>query len=241
MMSAIRKPREKRKPLRRIARMAEITRPKSLTDHAYERLKAAIRSGALEPHRFYPLGEIAQNFGISRTPVREAVLKLAHDGLLEILPQRGFRIREVGPEEMAEVFELRGLIEARTVENLAKKGTAGDIQSLRSILKRQERVVHDVGRFLDVDEEFHLTMLERAGLRRAREFMVTLRDIIWLLGLEALALPGRLEEVLAEHRRVVDAIERKDVTGARRAIESHLTSTYAKIGLASEKRPSPAR
>jgi DNA-binding GntR family transcriptional regulator len=210
-------------------KMTEISRPKSLTDQAYHHLKAAIRSGALEQHYFYPLGEVAAEFGISRTPVREAVLKLAHEGLLEILPQRGFRIREVAPEEAAEVFELRNLLEGRTVEKLARKARADDLRKLRAILARQQRLVNEPRRFLDVDEEFHLTMLELAGFRRAREFIVMLRDVIWLLGIKALSAPGRLEGVLSEHSQIVDCIARKDPAAARRAVSAHLDSTYRTI------------
>lgn len=207
----------------------EIDRGRSLTEHAYHRLKAAIREGSIEAHRFYPLGDVAAGFGISRTPVREAVLKLSHEGLLEILPQRGFRIREISSEEAAEVFELRSLLEGRTVEKLAKKALPADVQKLRGILERQSRHLNDTPKFLEVDEEFHLTMLELAGFRRARDFIVSLRDVIWQLGSEALSLPGRLEEVLAEHTAVVDRVERGDAAGARRAIAGHLESTSAKI------------
>ncbi len=206
-----------------------IDRPKSLTEHAYDRLKAAIREGSLEPRRFYPLGDVASAFGISRTPVREAVLKLAHDGLLEILPQRGFRVREIPPEEAAEVFELRTLIEGRAVEKLGRFATEKDVRDFRAILRRQQRATHDTASFLNIDEEFHLTMLERAGLRRAREFLITLRDVIWILGFDALGLPGRLDEVLVEHTNVVDFIERHDPERARRALDTHLTSTFSKI------------
>jgi len=210
-------------------KITEISRPQSLTDQAYQHLKAAIRSGAIEQHFFYPLGEMAAGFGISRTPVREAVLKLAHEGLLEILPQRGFRIREVAPEEAAEVFELRNLLEGRTVEKLARKSDPEELRKLRAILARQERLVNEPRRFLEVDEEFHLTMLELAGFRRAREFIVMLRDVIWLLGIKALSAPGRLEGVLSEHNRIVECIARKDAAAARRALRAHLDSTFRTI------------
>lgn len=209
--------------------IAEIDRPRSLTEHAYQRLKAAIREGSIEPRRFYPLGDVAEGFGISRTPVREAVLKLSHEGLLEILPQRGFRIREISPEEADEVFELRTLLEGRTVEKLAKRASPEDVRKLRAILRRQSRFLNDTPRFLEVDEEFHLTMLELAGFRRARDFMVSLRDVIWLLGSEALSLPGRLQEVLAEHTAVVDHIEHGEAAAGRRSIAGHLESTATKI------------
>lgn len=210
-------------------KIAGIDRPKSLTDHAYERLKAAIRDGSLHHQRFYPLGDLASIFGISRTPVREAVLKLAHEGLVTMLPQRGFRLREISPQEAIEVFELRSLIEGRAVEKLAKNATQQEIQDLRAILLRQQHAINDVGKFLDIDEEFHLRMLELAGLRRAREFLVTLRDIIWSLGSAALHLPGRLDEVLVEHTQLVDCIEKKEPVRARRAIDTHLHSTFKKI------------
>ncbi|MGH7966646.1 MAG: GntR family transcriptional regulator [Candidatus Binatia bacterium] len=210
-------------------KIASIDRPKSLTDHAYERLKAAIRDGSLNHQQFYPLGDLASIFGISRTPVREAVLKLAHEGLVTMLPQRGFRLREISPQEATEVFELRSLIEGRAVEKLAKHATAQEIQDLRAILRRQQHAMNDVGTFLDIDEEFHLRMLELAGLRRAREFLVTLRDIIWSLGSTALHLPGRLNEVLVEHTKLVDGIEKKDPVRARRALDAHLHSTFHKI------------
>jgi len=210
-------------------KIKEINRPRSLTDQAYQRLRAAIRNGALEPHRFYPLGEVATGFGISRTLVREAVLKLAHDGLLEILPQRGFRLPHISAAEAAEVFELRSLLEGRTVEKLAEKSSPEEAQRLRMIIKRQQRLVNEPARFLEVDEEFHLTMLNLAGFRRAREFIATLRDVIWSLGFTALSSPGRLDDVIAEHTRIVECIERHNVSAARAALTAHLESTYAQI------------
>jgi DNA-binding GntR family transcriptional regulator len=212
-------------------KLTEITRPKSLTDEAYQRLRAAVREGSLELHRFYRLGEIAARFGISRTPVREAVLKLAHEGLLEILPQRGFRLHHISVAEAAEVFELRSLLEGRTVEKLAEKGSSDEVQQLRMIIKRQERFVNQPARFLEVDEEFHLTMLNLAGFRRAREFIATLRDVIRSLGFTALSSPGRLDDVIAEHARIVECIEQHNPSAARAALTAHLESTYAQIRL----------
>ena len=210
-------------------RISGINRPKSLTDSVYERLKAAIRNQTLRQRHFYPLGEIAAGFGISRTPVREAVIRLAQAGLVEVAPQRGFRVREIPPNEGKEVFELRSLIEGHAVEKLAKKATDEDLRVLRNILRRQQRLTNDVSKFLDVDEAFHLEMVDRAGLRRAHDFLSTLRDIIWLLGYTALSVPGRLEEVLAEHTAIVDRIEKRDRPGARKALDAHLESTRSKI------------
>ena len=210
-------------------KISEIHRPKSLTDEAYRRLRAAIRNGSLETHRFYPLGEVAARFGISRTPVREAVLKLAHEGLLEMLPQRGFHLREISLAEAEEIFELRGLLEGRTVEKLAEKRSSDEVRQLRKILKRQDRFVNEPRRFLEIDEEFHLTMLDLAGFHRAREFLATIRDVIWSLSFEALSCPGRLDHVISEHALIVDCIENGRPSAARSAIGLHLQRTYAQI------------
>jgi DNA-binding GntR family transcriptional regulator len=210
-------------------KISEIQRPKSLTDEAYQRLRAAIRGGTLEMHRFYQLGEVAARFGISRTPVREAVLKLAHEGLLEMLPQRGFRLRQISLAEANEIFELRGLLEGRTVEKLAEKGSSDEVRQLRKILKRQDRFVNEPRRFLEIDEEFHLTMLDLAGFHRAREFLATIRDVIWSLSFEALSTPGRLDHVISEHAHIVDCIESGKPSAARSAIDLHLQRTYAEV------------
>jgi DNA-binding GntR family transcriptional regulator len=207
-----------------------INRPKSLTDEAYQRLRAAVSNGSLELQRFYPLGEVAAGFGISRTPVREAVLKLAHEGLLEIRP-RGFRLRHISLTEAVEIFELRSLLEGRTAEKVAAKCNLGEVQQLRSIIKRQQRLVNDPGRFLKADEQFHMTLLDLAGFRRAREFIAMLRDVIWSLGFEALSSPGRLDAVIVEHSHIVECIEQRSPAAAHAAINAHLESSYAQIRL----------
>ncbi|MFQ5667326.1 MAG: GntR family transcriptional regulator [Candidatus Binatia bacterium] len=212
-----------------VAKIAGIDRPKSLTEHAYRRLKTAIREGSLVPEHFYPLGQMATQLGISRTPVREAVLRLEHDGLVEIVRQRGFRVRRVPWEEAAEVFELRSIIEGRALERVVKRAGPQDIRTLRAILRRQGHVTSDTARFLDIDEEFHLQIVEMAGLRRAKDFLITLRDVVWLVGFEVLRRRSRSAEVLAEHTAIVDAIEAGDPARVRQALDRHLASTYTKI------------
>ncbi|MFQ5660043.1 MAG: GntR family transcriptional regulator [Gammaproteobacteria bacterium] len=210
-------------------KISEIRQRLSLTEQAHARLKKAIREGVLTQHRFYPLRELAEQLGVSRTPVREAAIKLAHEGLAEIVPQRGFRVRTIPPAEVTEVFELRRILEGRAVEKLAERANRSDVRALFTLLERQERAIKDIPRFLDIDEEFHMRLLELSGLPRARDFLVTLRDIICLLGLEALNVGGRTEEVLKEHTAIVEGIARSNASEARQALLLHLDSTRDKI------------
>ncbi len=208
-----------------ISLSASIDRPDSLAQQAYRAIRQAIRDRIIVHNVFYSEGELAESLGISRTPVREALIQLAREGLIEIVPQRGFRLRIIGPEERREIFELREVLESFVVEHLAKKATTDDVNQLREILRQQAALLDDPIRFLAVDEQFHLLMPRLAGLERTHQMMVSLRGAMWLLGSVALALPQRAPDVLKEHTAVVDAIEAHDVEAAVAAIRAHLKAT----------------
>lgn len=209
--------------------MREIVRPKSLAAQARQAIKEGIREGVIGPGAFYSEQNLADRLSVSRTPVREAVLQLSREGLLEVVPQRGFRLREISDQERREVFELRALLEGHVVKKLALAIQDQDLAELDAILQEQTRAVGDRGRFLDADERFHLRLVELAGFSRARDFLMALRDTVWLLGLTALGLPSRSEDVIEEHRAIVEALRRRDGAGAGRAVRHHIRSTRKAI------------
>lgn len=202
-----------------------IERPDSLAQQAYRLLRLAIQRQELVQDTFYSESELAEFMGISRTPVREALIELAREGLVEIIPQRGFRLHVLDEGDRREVFDLRVVIEAYVVTELAKQATSDDVAQLRAILRRQAQFVDDADAFLEVDEEFHLLMPKLVGLRLADQMLGTLRGAMWLLGSSALALPERIPDVLDEHTAIVDAIEAGDAAAARRAIQRHVKVT----------------
>jgi GntR family transcriptional regulator, rspAB operon transcriptional repressor len=206
-----------------------VERGESLAERAHAAIRRAIRDGSLVPNEIYSDGELGRSMGISRTPVREAVKQLAHEGVLEVLPQRGFRVREISMADAEEIFGLRQAIEGFVVERLARDLPEGAIAELRDAIARQKKVVEDTRAFLEIDESFHLRMAELAGLRRAHQMLTILRGEMWLAAIEALATPGRSRVVLDEHASIVDALEAGDARAARRAMTSHLKVTAAVV------------
>jgi DNA-binding GntR family transcriptional regulator len=203
-------------------RIPAIERTESLAQQAYRLLRRAIQHQDLVQDTFYSESELAEFMGISRTPVREALIELAREGLVEVIPQRGFRLHVLDDTDRKEVFDLRVVLEQFVVERLAQQATSEDVGKLRSLLDEQRRLVKDPDAFLEVDEAFHTLMPELAGLRLARQMLGTLRGAMWLLGSSALALPERIPDVLEEHTAVVDAIEAGDARAAKNAIQRHV-------------------
>jgi len=202
-----------------------VLRSETLSRQAYQSIRTSIRSGAISANGFYSEVQLAHALKISRTPVREALIELEREGLVEIVPQRGFRLRTISDDERREAFELRNLIETHVVRRLAKQATAADVADLRRILERQATVIVEPAKFIEADEEFHLAIPTLLGLERTRRILLTLRGIIWLAGLDAISIPERTVQVLDEHRAVVDAIAAHDPGAAAKAMKNHIDQT----------------
>ena len=120
--------------------------------------------------------------GISRTPAREALRQLETEGLIEVLPQRGFRVRRISSAELVEFYDLRGLLEAYVVRTLCETIDERSLRLLGHILERQQGAADDVTEFIGLDEEFHLSMARMAGLQRTARIVASLRGVLWLMG-----------------------------------------------------------
>lgn len=202
-------------------------RAKSLKDRAYEEIRQLILGGRLEPGQVVSGIKIAAALQISRTPVREALLDLQKEGLVEAVPRRGVVVRQVTPEERREVFLLRRAVEGVLVEAAAGRLTPADLQRLRRVLARQREaaLAGDSAAFMDADQEFHQTIVQRTGFQLAAGILGTLRDLSRLMGIEAVRHAGRGEAVLAEHERILAALEAGDVAAARQAMLDHIDRT----------------
>jgi DNA-binding GntR family transcriptional regulator len=209
--------------------VAAINRAETLGQRAYTALREAIRDGALVQDRVYSEGELAESMGISRTPVREALIELSREGLVEVLPQRGFSLRSLDREERAEVFGLRLALEEYVVDLLASQASATNVRQLRDLLERQHKVASDPIAFLALDERFHLLMPHLLGLKRTHRMLLTLRGAMWLIGSVALNLHERIPHVLEEHEAILTAVEAGDSRGARRAVRRHLQKTHQAV------------
>lgn len=215
----------------KLSGVAAVERPPTLSRSAYLQLQQAIRDGAIKQGVRYSENELAETLGMSRTPVREALISLSREGMVEIESQRGFRLRSLSAEQRQEVFDLRSLLEAYTARRLAESATEGDIRRLSEIVDAQQELAEGAVQptFLALDEQFHLLQSEMLGLERTHATMASLRGAMWLIGFEALSLPQRHRDVVDEHRAIVDAIARRDPDGAAEAARIHITRTAAAV------------
>ncbi|WP_458686355.1 GntR family transcriptional regulator [Nocardia tengchongensis] len=212
----------------KLSGITAVERPPTLGRRAYLQIQQAIRDGSLTHGVQYSENELAESLGMSRTPVREALLTLNREGIIVVESQRGFRLRELSKAERQEIFDLRALLEGFVASRLALNATADDISRLRALVDAQQRLgVGQESEFLALDEQFHLLQSEILGLERTHATMVSLRGAMWLIGFEALKLPCRLEAVVTEHRAIVDAIEASDPELAANAARQHLANTAA--------------
>lgn len=197
----------------------------TLADRAYRAIRVAIINQELVPDRYYSEAWLAGSLGVSRTPTHSALLQLEIEGLVEIVAQRGFRLRTVPEEEYIEFYDVRILLETNVLRVLTPRVTAEVIETLREILDQQTRVVEDVVAFQDLDEGFHRYMAEAAGLHRTASIIHSLRGILWLG--TAHRPPGQREEVARQHAAIVDGLEAGDAEAAVGALVHHLRSSQA--------------
>ncbi len=200
------------------------SRDATASRHAYRALRHAIHHGDLVLGEIYSIGQVAERLNISRTPVREAVCRLEAEALVEVLPQRGFRLRAISEAEIEEFFALREMLESYVARTLASRGDPSVARTLMEMIDRQERSIEDDEEFLHFAEELHVAMAELAGLSRVAWILTALRGQLWMLGTHSILQPNRRLAAIAEHRAIVESIARGDGTAAAEAIHDHLSN-----------------
>jgi DNA-binding GntR family transcriptional regulator len=175
----------------------------------------------------YKIGSIAKSLGVSPTPVREALLDLGKDDLVEIVRNKGFVVKTVTDADLDEIFDLRVMLEVPAVRRLAGLALPDEIRDLRPIVAQIEMAAAsaDLPGFLGRDRDFHLRLLSLAGNRRLVEIVSRLRDQSRLHGLQELVGSQSLVESAREHARLLDAVEAHDSDHAARIMLQHLRHT----------------
>jgi DNA-binding GntR family transcriptional regulator len=193
----------------------------SFREQAARAIRAAVVTGELESGHIYSAPSLAARFGVSATPVREAMLDLVGEGLAEPVRNRGFRILEASASDLDEIFELRLLLEVPSMGRLAGKLSDDDVERFSGLATEIEAAAKDgdLVRFLDGDRAFHLGLLGLLGNGRLVDFVDRLRLQSRLPGLEALIGTDALGSTAEEHRDIVSAL----AEGNRRRAESLMT------------------
>ncbi len=213
-------------PVQRLRRAGEGAR-----GQVYAVLRDAIVAAELEPGRQLSENELAEWLGVSRTPVREALIRLRDDRLVEIVPQLGTFVSRISDGAVKDAQFIREALECSAVRMAAERADAADVAALQGLIRRQEEVrdAHDFDRFYVLDDELHGALVELSGhgvawslAQRANGHLNRIRRL-------SLPQPRYLVEMVAEHRLVVDAVGRGEPDAAEAALRHHLRMVLSAV------------
>jgi DNA-binding GntR family transcriptional regulator len=206
-------------------------------DRALDYVKNQVLTGAFPGGELISEGEVAAALGMSRTPVREAFLRLEAEGLLRLYPQRGALVVPVSSEEGRAVIEARLLLEQFAAGKVVGRGPAvcaAVFERLSGELQRQRdaAAAHDWPAFLEADRAFHQVTLDQSGNRILSDFYSSLRDRqMRMIGESVIRDAQRMTTIMDEHRVIAEALRDGDLNGARDTVQTHLASTVRALGL----------
>ena len=208
-------------------------------NQVYANLREAIVAARFEPGRQLSESELAAELGVSRTPIREALVRLRDDRLVEIVPQLGTFVSKISHTAVADAQFVRESLECAAVREATERASAEDLAALEAILQRQRsaRESEDFDRFYVFDDELHRAFCDLSGHEIA--WSVSQRAASHLNRVRRLSLPlqSYLGEMIAEHELVVDAIKRRDANAAEQALRHHLQMVLAGLGQIEARHP----
>ncbi len=197
---------------------------RSFRDQVRRGLEAALVAGELRPGELYSAPMLGERFGVSATPVREAMLALAKDGFVVAERNRGFRVVEISETDLDEISQIRLLLEVQSTVDVARAISSGVLDRLS---KTADEIVAAAARgdlieYLDSDRRFHVDLISQLGNARLTELVDRFRRQTRLFGLGKLVETGRLVASAEEHHELLDAMRARDAAATRRVISSHI-------------------
>ena len=195
-------------------------------DSVYTTLHEAIMSGALRPGDSLIEEQVARQFGISRTPVREALLKLESEGLAHRVPRRGLVVRTISEHELLEVNTVRFALDALAARLAAEEALPTDIARLRWINRQLAEAVArgELSRVPSLTNEFHQALAEAGRNSMLKQFVMQAQSFTRRFGVSTVARSERSADAIDEHERLIDAIEARDGELAARIAEDHMSA-----------------
>lgn len=205
--------------------------PRALYEEVAELLRQRIFNRELPPGSWIDEMRIAEEFGISRTPLREALKVLAAEGLVTMKVRRGAYVTEVSEQDLREVYDLLALLESDAAGEVCRRASDEELRDLAQMHDQLEQaadpVVGSRERFFEINEAFHLRLLDLAGNRWRKQIVTDLRKVMKLNRHSSLFKTGRIAESLDEHRAIVQAINRRASQDAVQAVKKHFANGLA--------------
>jgi DNA-binding GntR family transcriptional regulator len=198
--------------------------PTALYEQVAERLRQQIFARELEPGSWIDELKLCAQWGISRTPMREALKVLAVEGLVTMKVRRGAYVTEMSRDDVAQVYHLLALLESDAAAQVAASATSSQRARLSELHALLEAQVDHRDAFFATNEQFHMALLDMAGNRWAVQVVQDLRKMMKLNRHHSLFKQGRLEDSLAEHRALIQALSKRDAEAARQTMQAHFRS-----------------
>jgi len=196
-----------------------------LKDQAYLAIKDEIMNGKLAPGDFISENVLSEKLNMSRTPIRSALQRLEHDGIVRILPKQGIYICEISVKQINDVYEMRTSFETFAIRKLANRIEMSQIEELKEILKQQyeQLELKDPNLFIKFDTNFHLKLMEFIGNREMYNAFSSIEEKLTFYGKEIIKKNfERLKNSYEEHERILNELEKGNEAAAIREMETHL-------------------
>ncbi len=195
--------------------------PRALYEEVAELLRQRIFRRELEPGSWIDELKLAEEYGISRTTLREAIKVLAAEGLVTMKVRRGAYVTEVSEKDLADVYHLLALLESDAAGVVAARASDEELASLQALHQDLEAAAGERDRFFALNEQFHMRVLELARNRWREQMVADLRKVMKLNRHNSLLKSGRIEESLAEHRAIVAALTQRNAALTVQRMREH--------------------
>lgn len=199
------------------------------TDRIFTELKERILAFGLKPGERLLEDELAQEWQTSRTPIREALRRLAQAGLIRIVPRRGYYVREINLGEMEEQYEVRVALETFAVSLAVGRGRAVDWRTLQEAWAEIPEPLPSPPAMLNLDEEFHAAIAEAGGNGALAEYLRSISERIRAIRAKDFNDPRRIRLTYLEHARILELIVGGDASAASSAIRDHILESKANV------------
>jgi DNA-binding GntR family transcriptional regulator len=196
----------------------------TLNKEAYKALRQAILAGKIPPGQKLVVRVLAENLGLSPTPVKEALSALEREGLVVAVPHRGYFVLEPGLADVREIYSLREVLEGLAARLAVENNGKALLRKLERLFSKQRQAADqgDIGAYGDLDLAFHRTFWEASGNKRLLAAAETIDGQIRMLISSSAAIPGRLPQSRAEHEAILQAVRNKDPEDAEAAMRTHV-------------------
>lgn len=201
-----------------------------MRDGIYERIRHDILSCAFKPGSQVHEQDLAQRYAVSKSPIRDALLRLQEQNLVEVLPRKGYRVRPISVADAREMYEMRLLLEQACIRRAVEQASDGELEALERYREVAQNI--DFPAWIAYNRAFHIAIANACGnqrLGRAAIEVIEQFDRLTYVGVSSLGDRGALRHFVDEHAEIIDAMRRRDKRGASALAREHIESSRKRL------------